>query len=186
MGRGRWLGHVRSKVLSDIVVPWLQLYHALSPSRCISSNQVLHWFPGKPVSLLHGKVCVYCAEMALYRQPPVTFNLLTKNSLGLNLWMTMLLALPPCLLPALPGSWREAYPRRNSLKSRDVILQGQAPAVVKHGLHSGHVRLHQLLPLVGCFLLQRLHFLLEMLHHKHRCVSIGKQANWMGQQIQVF
>lgn len=81
----------------------------------------------------------------------------------------------PCVPRAggpLPAG-RGTYPRGHGLQRGDVVLQGQAAAVVEHGFHSGHVRLHQLLPLVGGFLLQRLHLLLEVLPSKHMHMSIG-------------
>lgn len=68
----------------------------------------------------------------------------------------------------------QTYPRRNSLQGGDVVLQGQAAAVIEHGFHSGHVRLHQLLPLVGCLLFQRLYFLLEVLQQQTH-TSTGTQ-----------
>lgn len=68
-----------------------------------------------------------------------------------------------CLSVAFCRLRGKTYPRRNGLQGGDVVLQSQAAAVIEHGFHSGHVCLHQLLSLVGCFLLQRFHFLLEML-----------------------
>lgn len=105
---------------------------------------------------------------------PRPHNLQTRRTEGLITPLTFLSRGlrspgPPRLLCARcpEGSW-ETYPRGDGLQSRDVILQSQAAAVVEHGLHPGHVRLHQLLPLVGCFLLQGLHFLLEVLPGRTR------------------
>lgn len=61
-----------------------------------------------------------------------------------------------------------AYPGWVLLQRGQVALHSQAAAVVEQSLHAGHVRLHQLLPLAGCLLLQLLHLLLETLHtHRH-------------------
>lgn len=62
-------------------------------------------------AFLHGKVCVYCAEMALYRQTPVTFNLLTKKQSGVEPVIDDALGIAPmptaCLARVVKGSLPE-------------------------------------------------------------------------------
>lgn len=61
-----------------------------------------------------------------------------------------------------------AHPRRVGLQGRQVVLQRHPAAVVEHGLHTRQVRLHQLLLLAGCLLLQRLHHGLEVLKERRK------------------
>lgn len=61
-----------------------------------------------------------------------------------------------------------AHPRRVGLQGRQVVLQRHPAAVVEHGLHTRQVRLHQLLLLAGCLLLQRLHHGLEVLKERKK------------------
>lgn len=56
-----------------------------------------------------------------------------------------------------------AHPRRVGLQGRQVVLQRHPAAVIEHGLHTRQVRLHQLLLLASCLLLQCLHHGLEVL-----------------------
>lgn len=75
-----------------------------------------------------------------------------------------------------------AYPGWVLLQGGQVALQSQAAAVVEQSLHSGHVGLHQLLPLAGRLLLQLLHLLLETLHTKrktYRAVKGHRNLAWL-------
>lgn len=58
------------------------------------------------------------------------------------------------------------YLRGVRLYSSQIVLQGQAAIVVKYGLHSGKMSLHQPLPLSSNLLLQRLQNRLEVLEEE--------------------
>ena len=63
---------------------------------------------------------------------------------------------------------RPPHLRGRCLDGRQVALQCHAPVVVERGHHPGQVGLHQLLPLAGNLLLQRLQHRLEVLEPEDR------------------
>ena len=168
----RGLGSFRSGSLIS-TLPWQATIPGKSPRvrpRTLSSWEAWRIF--------FGKMCPLCWDSPVEAAALWPFNLREgMNGLRSKLNNGAHSFSPDCLLMAFGAQspqarvqavpwrelWGQTYPRGNGLQSGDVVLQGQAAAVVEHGLHSGHVSLHQLLPLVGCFLLQSLHFLLEML-----------------------
>lgn len=160
-------------------LPWI-----VTTPKYINSSQV--WYFESPGSFSDSSVyryeCLLCWDDPAEAAALWPLGLQDKNGFKLNLWINDAHGISPdffltafslwclqayCVCCALEwagkGDLGETYPRGHSLQGSDVVLQSQAAAVIEHGFHSGHVRLHQLLSLVGCFLLQRFHFLLEML-----------------------
>lgn len=105
------------------MVPWLQLYHELSPSRDINSNQVLHC--ESPGSLSDSSVerCVYCTEIVLWRQllcDPLTFKIkqtevepVNNGALRNFSWFLsygLQSPVSPCLLAAVPWAVKGSLP----------------------------------------------------------------------------
>lgn len=63
-------------------------------------------------------------------------------------------------------SWEATHSWWVSLQGCQVVLQGDATAIIQHGFHTSQVSLHQLLLLTRCFFLQRFHHGLEVLEQR--------------------
>lgn len=73
---------------------------------------------------------------------------------------------PTQFYPTGKMCWEETHTWWVSLQGSQVVLQGDATAIIQHGFHTSQVSLHQLLLLTRCFFLQRFHHGLEVLEQR--------------------